>query len=276
MKIAGYSTRCHALHWISFPVSLKHQLFFIPFVLLTLMFSLSLSLSAHTIFLPVDPFFVSAGVFVSFTVILLCLFHWQNLPHILHHTHAHSYCLFIQSPMVIQNIFLYPVRFQYVSRTHTSLLGSSLMSCLHFSPWSIRTSHLLYPPSLPLCVGKTYRDEQCETSGHHFNSNRVASSVVWVPKYSGVSAEDRCKLICRANGTGYFYVLAPKVNSNTSGLHCLNWCKDKLIADQAKVLINYGEIFEDKNVALPWLIEAMTMMSPRVWQWICVKQLPLV
>lgn len=67
-------------------------------------------------------------------------------------------------------------------------------------------------PSLPsLCVGKTYREEQCETSGRSFNSNRIAPSVVWVPKYSGVSANDRCKLICRANGTGYFYVLAPKV-----------------------------------------------------------------
>ena len=69
-------------------------------------------------------------------------------------------------------------------------------------------------PSLPpLCAGKTYREEQCENSGRNFNNNRVASSVVWVPKYSGVSTDDRCKLICRANGTGYFYVLAPKVIS---------------------------------------------------------------
>ncbi|XP_040907663.1 A disintegrin and metalloproteinase with thrombospondin motifs 15a [Toxotes jaculatrix] len=64
-------------------------------------------------------------------------------------------------------------------------------------------------------TGKTYREEQCETSGRNFNSNRIASSVVWVPKYSGVSPDDRCKLICRANGTGYFYVLAPKVVDGT-------------------------------------------------------------
>ncbi|MED6270766.1 A disintegrin and metalloproteinase with thrombospondin motifs 15, partial [Characodon lateralis] len=57
---------------------------------------------------------------------------------------------------------------------------------------------------------KTYREEQCETSGRTFSSTRVAHSVVWVPKYSGVSAKDRCKLICRANGTGYFYVLSTK------------------------------------------------------------------
>ncbi|XP_068600400.1 A disintegrin and metalloproteinase with thrombospondin motifs 15-like [Brachionichthys hirsutus] len=66
-----------------------------------------------------------------------------------------------------------------------------------------------------LHTGKTYREEQCEVSGHNFNSNRIAPSVVWVPKYSGVSSDDRCKLICRANGTGYFYVLAPKVVDGT-------------------------------------------------------------
>ncbi|XP_051257937.1 A disintegrin and metalloproteinase with thrombospondin motifs 15a isoform X1 [Dicentrarchus labrax] len=64
-------------------------------------------------------------------------------------------------------------------------------------------------------TGKTYREEQCENSGRNFNSNRIAPSVVWVPKYSGVSTDDRCKLICRANGTGYFYVLAPKVVDGT-------------------------------------------------------------
>lgn len=74
----------------------------------------------------------------------------------------------------------------------------------HLSP-SVLSLPLLY-------VGMTFREEQCETSGRSFNSNRIAPSVVWVPKYSGVSPDDRCKLICRANGTGYFYVLAPKVN----------------------------------------------------------------
>lgn len=59
---------------------------------------------------------------------------------------------------------------------------------------------------------KTFREEQCETSGRNFNSNHVSQSVVWVPKYSGVSLGDRCKLVCRANGTGYFYILAPKVS----------------------------------------------------------------
>ena len=66
------------------------------------------------------------------------------------------------------------------------------------------------PPTPP--TGKTFREEQCEAfNGFSLNSNRLSSSVVWVPKYSGVSPKDKCKLICRANGTGYFYVLAPKV-----------------------------------------------------------------
>lgn len=77
-----------------------------------------------------------------------------------------------------------------------------------------------FPPltfcNTPPRAGKTFREEQCERSGLNFSNNRIAPSVVWVPKYSGVSSDDRCKLICRANGTGYFYVLAPKVNGNNS------------------------------------------------------------
>ncbi|XP_038817759.1 A disintegrin and metalloproteinase with thrombospondin motifs 15-like [Salvelinus namaycush] len=64
--------------------------------------------------------------------------------------------------------------------------------------------------------GKSFREEQCEAfNGFSLNTNRLSASVVWVPKYSGVSPKDKCKLICRANGTGYFYVLAPKVVDGT-------------------------------------------------------------
>ncbi|XP_061683076.1 A disintegrin and metalloproteinase with thrombospondin motifs 15 [Syngnathoides biaculeatus] len=63
---------------------------------------------------------------------------------------------------------------------------------------------------------KSFREEQCEAfNGISLNTNRLGSSVVWVPKYSGISPKDKCKLICRANGTGYFYVLAPKVVDGT-------------------------------------------------------------
>ncbi|XP_076832007.1 A disintegrin and metalloproteinase with thrombospondin motifs 15 [Brachyhypopomus gauderio] len=64
--------------------------------------------------------------------------------------------------------------------------------------------------------GKSFREEQCERfNGISLNTNRLSSSVTWVPKYSGISLKDRCKLICRANGTGYFYMLAPKVVDGT-------------------------------------------------------------
>ncbi|XP_048839023.1 A disintegrin and metalloproteinase with thrombospondin motifs 15a [Brienomyrus brachyistius] len=65
-------------------------------------------------------------------------------------------------------------------------------------------------------TGKSFREEQCEAfNGVSLNTNRLTPSVVWVPKFSGVSPKDQCKLICRANGTGYFYVLAPKVVDGT-------------------------------------------------------------
>uniref|UniRef100_A0A8C7EED0 ADAM metallopeptidase with thrombospondin type 1 motif 15 n=1 Tax=Nothoprocta perdicaria TaxID=30464 RepID=A0A8C7EED0_NOTPE len=65
-------------------------------------------------------------------------------------------------------------------------------------------------------TGKSFREEQCEAfNGYSHSTNRLTASVSWVPKYSGVSPRDKCKLICRANGTGYFYVLAPKVVDGT-------------------------------------------------------------
>ncbi|XP_068174228.1 A disintegrin and metalloproteinase with thrombospondin motifs 15-like [Antennarius striatus] len=65
-------------------------------------------------------------------------------------------------------------------------------------------------------TGKSFREKQCEAfNGFNLNTNRLGPTVVWVPKYSGISPKDKCKLICRANGTGYFYVLAPKVVDGT-------------------------------------------------------------
>uniref|UniRef100_A0ACB8EYD9 A disintegrin and metalloproteinase with thrombospondin motifs 15 n=1 Tax=Sphaerodactylus townsendi TaxID=933632 RepID=A0ACB8EYD9_9SAUR len=64
--------------------------------------------------------------------------------------------------------------------------------------------------------GKSFREEQCEAfNGYNHSTNRLTATISWVPKYSGVSPRDKCKLICRANGTGYFYVLAPKVVDGT-------------------------------------------------------------
>lgn len=70
---------------------------------------------------------------------------------------------------------------------------------------------------LLFCVyaGLTFREEQC--LAHNDISSQVSfgpsGGVEWVPKYTGVSPKDRCKLVCRAKGTGYFFILKPKVGS---------------------------------------------------------------
>nr|XP_033796040.1 A disintegrin and metalloproteinase with thrombospondin motifs 1 [Geotrypetes seraphini] len=69
------------------------------------------------------------------------------------------------------------------------------------------------------CLGKngnTFREEQCaahnDLSGSTFGK---VPAVQWVPKFAGVSPKDRCKLVCRAQGTGYFFVLQPQVIDGT-------------------------------------------------------------
>lgn len=61
--------------------------------------------------------------------------------------------------------------------------------------------------------GLSFREEQC--LAHNDMSAQVSlgsgEGVEWVPKYAGVSPKDRCKLVCRAKGTGYFFVLKSKV-----------------------------------------------------------------
>lgn len=78
----------------------------------------------------------------------------------------------------------------------------------------------LYVLSPRPASGKSFREEQCEAfNGYNHSTNRLTLAVAWVPKYSGVSPRDKCKLICRANGTGYFYVLAPKVSMQGQETH---------------------------------------------------------
>ncbi|XP_030435455.1 A disintegrin and metalloproteinase with thrombospondin motifs 1 [Gopherus evgoodei] len=65
--------------------------------------------------------------------------------------------------------------------------------------------------------GKTFREEQCETHNDISKSPFGSGPAVeWTPKFAGVSPKDRCKLVCRAKGTGYFFVLQPKVVDGTS------------------------------------------------------------
>ncbi|XP_030636344.1 A disintegrin and metalloproteinase with thrombospondin motifs 1 [Chanos chanos] len=65
--------------------------------------------------------------------------------------------------------------------------------------------------------GLTFREEQCLAHNDISSHMSFGSSegVEWVPKYAGVSPKDRCKLVCRAKGTGYFFILKPKVADGT-------------------------------------------------------------
>ncbi|XP_032888273.1 A disintegrin and metalloproteinase with thrombospondin motifs 1 isoform X1 [Amblyraja radiata] len=69
----------------------------------------------------------------------------------------------------------------------------------------------------PYKNGITYREEQCEAHNDFSKSTAFGGmpAVEWIPKYAGVSPRDRCKLICRAKGTGYYFVLQPKVADGT-------------------------------------------------------------
>ncbi|XP_077105471.1 A disintegrin and metalloproteinase with thrombospondin motifs 8-like isoform X2 [Ranitomeya variabilis] len=59
---------------------------------------------------------------------------------------------------------------------------------------------------------KSFRDLQCEI--HNF-SDRHGNLKVWLPKYSGVSPRDRCKLMCQERGGSEFKVFQSKVVDGT-------------------------------------------------------------
>ncbi|KAK1787800.1 hypothetical protein P4O66_016285 [Electrophorus voltai] len=64
--------------------------------------------------------------------------------------------------------------------------------------------------------GKSFREEQCEK----YNSNQYLDTrgniKQWIPKYSGVSPRDRCKLFCRAKHSNEFKVFEAKVVDGTT------------------------------------------------------------
>lgn len=85
----------------------------------------------------------------------------------------------------------------------------------------VKVSMLNLTPALFSFSGLSFREEQC--LAHNDMSAQVSlgsgEGVEWVPKYAGVSPKDRCKLVCRAKGTGYFFVLKSKVRG--AGLHSM-------------------------------------------------------
>lgn len=61
-----------------------------------------------------------------------------------------------------------------------------------------------------------YREQQCaQFDNDNRNIHGVANDVKWVPKYEGISDEQRCQLHCSPKGSSAFYELAPKVKDGT-------------------------------------------------------------
>ncbi|KAG8510115.1 A disintegrin and metalloproteinase with thrombospondin motifs 20, partial [Galemys pyrenaicus] len=61
-----------------------------------------------------------------------------------------------------------------------------------------------------------FREKQCsDFDGEHFNISGLSPNVRWLPKYSGISIKDRCKLYCRVAGTTNFYQLKDRVADGT-------------------------------------------------------------
>uniref|UniRef100_A0A8C5PJA5 ADAM metallopeptidase with thrombospondin type 1 motif 8 n=1 Tax=Leptobrachium leishanense TaxID=445787 RepID=A0A8C5PJA5_9ANUR len=62
---------------------------------------------------------------------------------------------------------------------------------------------------------QSFRDQQCETYNRYNNTDGEGRLLEWIPKYSGVSPRDRCKLVCQARGRSEFKVFQPKVVDGT-------------------------------------------------------------
>ncbi|XP_053133920.1 A disintegrin and metalloproteinase with thrombospondin motifs 4 [Hemicordylus capensis] len=62
----------------------------------------------------------------------------------------------------------------------------------------------------------TYREQQCAVYNHREDMFKgYPSPMDWVPRYSGVSEHDQCKLTCQSHALGYYYVLQPRVADGT-------------------------------------------------------------
>nr|XP_048683506.1 A disintegrin and metalloproteinase with thrombospondin motifs 8 [Caretta caretta] len=63
--------------------------------------------------------------------------------------------------------------------------------------------------------GKSFREQQCEKYNSYNFTDLDGNLLEWLPKYSGVSPRDRCKLFCRARGRSEFKVFEAKVIDGT-------------------------------------------------------------
>ncbi|XP_068096492.1 A disintegrin and metalloproteinase with thrombospondin motifs 8 [Hyperolius riggenbachi] len=62
---------------------------------------------------------------------------------------------------------------------------------------------------------KSFREVQCEKYNSYNYTDRHGKLHEWIPKYSGVSPRDRCRLMCRARGGSEFKVFQSKVVDGT-------------------------------------------------------------
>lgn len=59
----------------------------------------------------------------------------------------------------------------------------------------------------------TFREEQCAAYNNRPELVRgLPAPQDWVPRYSGVSERDQCKLTCQSRTLGYYHVLQPRVS----------------------------------------------------------------
>ncbi|XP_031465263.1 A disintegrin and metalloproteinase with thrombospondin motifs 4 isoform X1 [Phasianus colchicus] len=66
------------------------------------------------------------------------------------------------------------------------------------------------------CPGRSaFREEQCAAYNHRVVSAALPAVGDWVPRYSGVAEEDRCKLMCQSRRLGVYHVLQPRVVDGT-------------------------------------------------------------
>ncbi|XP_053308582.1 A disintegrin and metalloproteinase with thrombospondin motifs 8 [Spea bombifrons] len=61
---------------------------------------------------------------------------------------------------------------------------------------------------------QSFREQQC-AKYNRMSSDAEGRALEWIPKYSGVSPRDRCKLVCRARGAREFKVFQSKVVDGT-------------------------------------------------------------
>ncbi|XP_029768755.1 A disintegrin and metalloproteinase with thrombospondin motifs 8 [Terrapene carolina triunguis] len=76
-------------------------------------------------------------------------------------------------------------------------------------PWVAVGSHF------PFLSGKSFREQQCAKYNSYNFTDLDGNLLEWLPKYSGVSPRDRCKLFCRARGRSEFKVFEAKVIDGT-------------------------------------------------------------